>query len=114
MDNLARKQNVTDFPTESEISLNKKVVLGMQHTFTMFGATVLVPIITGFDISVALFMAGIGTLLFHLITKGKVPAFLGSSFAFIAPILSVLLTVTGEATTEEAFSSPLASEGLAY
>ncbi|MCK5768384.1 MAG: uracil permease, partial [Candidatus Atribacteria bacterium] len=55
----------------------------------MFGATVLVPIITGFNISVALFMAGCGTLLFYFITKRKVPAFLGSSFAFIAPMLVV-------------------------
>ncbi|MFZ5967580.1 MAG: uracil-xanthine permease family protein [Bacillota bacterium] len=68
---------------------SKKIILGIQHTFTMFGATVLVPIITGLDISVSLFMAGVGTLLFHLITKGQVPAFLGSSFAFIAPILAV-------------------------
>lgn len=72
-----------------KISNGKKVVLGMQHTFTMFGATVLVPLITGLDISVALFMAGVGTLLFHAITKWKVPVFLGSSFAFIAPILAV-------------------------
>lgn len=71
------------------LGMSKTITLGLQHTFTMFGATVLVPIITGFDISVALFMAGIGTLLFHLITKGKVPAFLGSSFAFIAPTLAV-------------------------
>ena len=55
----------------------------------MFGATVLVPIITGFNISVALFMAGCGTLLFYFITKRKVPAFLGSSFAFIAPMMVV-------------------------
>ena len=67
----------------------KKVVLGLQHMFTMFGATVLVPIITGLNISVALFMAGCGTLLFYVITKRKVPAFLGSSFAFIAPMLVV-------------------------
>lgn len=67
----------------------KMLTLGLQHTFTMFGATVLVPIITGFNISVALFMAGVGTLLFHLITGGKIPAFLGSSFAFIAPTLAV-------------------------
>lgn len=73
----------------STISNGKKVVLGVQHTFTMFGATVLVPLITGLDISVSLFMAGIGTLLFHLVTKRKVPVFLGSSFAFIAPILAV-------------------------
>lgn len=74
---------------EDSLPLSKTIILGIQHTFTMFGATVLVPIITGLDISVALFMAGVGTLLFHLITKGKVPAFLGSSFAFIAPILLV-------------------------
>ncbi|OPL07760.1 MAG: uracil/xanthine transporter [delta proteobacterium ML8_F1] len=67
----------------------KTATLGIQHVFTMFGATVLVPIITGLDISVALFMAGVGTLIFHLITRGKIPAFLGSSFAFIAPILTV-------------------------
>src|SRR6056297_340474 len=109
MDNLARKQNVTDFPTESEISLNKKVVLGMQHTFTMFGATVLVPIITGFDISVALFMAGIGTLLFHLITKGKVPAFLGSSFAFIAPVMAAM-----EASNLQYAQGGLVVAGLVY
>lgn len=66
-------------------STGKTVVLGLQHTFTMFGATVLVPILTGMSISVALFMAGIGTLFFHLCTKGKAPVFLGSSFAFIAP-----------------------------
>jgi len=79
----------------SQISTGKKLILGVQHTFTMFGATVLVPIITGLDISVALFMAGIGTLLFHFLTKKKVPAFLGSSFAFIAPMLAVLATQTG-------------------
>ncbi|KAB3532121.1 uracil-xanthine permease [Alkaliphilus serpentinus] len=74
---------------EDVLPLSKTIILGIQHTFTMFGATVLVPIITGLDISVALFMAGIGTLIFHLITKGRVPAFLGSSFAFIAPIAAV-------------------------
>jgi len=69
-----------------KLSMSQKVILGAQHTFTMFGATVLVPIITGLSISVALFMAGVCTLLFHFLTKGKVPIFLGSSFAFIAPI----------------------------
>ena len=67
----------------------KTVVLGLQHTFVMFGATVLVPIITGLDVGVALFAAGAGTLLFHLITGLKVPIFLGSSFAFIPPILAI-------------------------
>ena len=74
---------------QDDLSTGKKVVLGMQHTFTMFGATVLVPILTGLDISVALFMSGICTLWFHLATKGLVPIYLGSSFAFIAPIIAV-------------------------
>ena len=74
---------------EDDLTLGKKVVLGVQHTFTMFGATVLVPILTGLDIGVALFMAGVCTLWFHLATQGKVPIFLGSSFAFIAPIVAV-------------------------
>ncbi|HAP44092.1 MAG: uracil permease [Spirochaetes bacterium GWD1_61_31] len=67
----------------------KTVVLGLQHTFVMFGATVLVPILTGLDISVTLFAAGIGTWLFHIITKFKVPVFLGSSFAFIPGLVAV-------------------------
>ncbi len=67
----------------------KTVILGLQHTFVMFGATVLVPIITGLDIGVTLFAAGIGTLIFHVITKFKVPVFLGSSFAFIPGIIAV-------------------------
>jgi len=74
---------------QDDLTLGKKVVLGVQHTFTMFGATVLVPILTGLDIGVALFMAGVCTLWFHLATNGKVPIFLGSSFAFIAPIVAV-------------------------
>lgn len=61
----------------------KMIILGVQHMFAMFGATILVPILTGLDISTTLLMAGLGTLLFHCITKFKVPAFLGSSFAFL-------------------------------
>ena len=61
----------------------KMLLLGLQHMFAMFGATVLVPALTGLDVATALLFAGIGTLLFHLLTSGKVPAFLGSSFAFI-------------------------------
>ncbi|MFZ5351229.1 MAG: uracil-xanthine permease family protein [Bacillota bacterium] len=72
-----------------ELPLSKLIILGIQHTFTMFGATVLVPILTGLNISVALFTAGIGTWFFHLVTKWKVPVFLGSSFAYIAPIIMV-------------------------
>ena len=76
-----------------ELGTAKVLVLGAQHLFAMFGATVLVPILTGLDVSTTLLFAGIGTLLFHALTKGKVPAFLGSSFAFlggyaaIAPLL---------------------------
>ena len=73
-------------------TLKEKVmrcILALQHLVAMFGATVLVPILTGLDPSVALFTAGCGTLIFHLCTKGKVPVFLGSSFAFIPVIIAV-------------------------
>ena len=61
----------------------RMLILGIQHMFAMFGATVLVPLLTGLSVSTTLLCAGLGTLLFHFITKRKVPAFLGSSFAFI-------------------------------
>ena len=76
-----------------KLGAGKVFVLGLQHMFAMFGATVLVPLLTGLSVSTTLLFAGIGTLLFHALTKGKVPAFLGSSFAFlggyaaIAPLL---------------------------
>lgn len=66
-----------------KLGRGRMVALGLQHMFAMFGATVLVPMLTGMSISTTLLFAGIGTLLFHLITGGKVPAFLGSSFAFL-------------------------------
>lgn len=72
-----------------KLSWSKRILFGFQHTLAMFGATVLVPFLTGLDISVALFTAGAGTLLFHALTKKEVPVFLGSSFAFIPAILSV-------------------------
>lgn len=71
----------------NNLSLVQKTVVGAQFLFVAFGATVLVPLLVGMDPSVALLTAGMGTLIFHLITKGKVPVFLGSSFAFIAPII---------------------------
>ena len=64
-------------------------VLGIQHMFAMFGATILVPMLTGLDVSTTLLFAGLGTLLFHLITKGKVPVFLGSSFAFLGGYFAI-------------------------
>ena len=66
-----------------QLGAPKMVVLGFQHMFAMFGATVLVPLLTGLSISTTLLFAGLGTLLFHCLTKFKVPAFLGSSFAFL-------------------------------
>lgn len=69
------------------LSTLSKTVVGVQFLFVAFGATVLVPLLVGLDPSTALFTAGIGTLIFHLVTKGIVPIFLGSSFAFIAPII---------------------------
>ena len=67
----------------------KDGVLGLQHLVGLFGATTLVPLLTGMDTAVALFAAGLGTLLFHFLTKKKVPIFLGSSFAFIPGIIAV-------------------------
>ncbi len=72
-----------------QLGTPKMLVLGFQHMFAMFGATVLVPLLTGLNISTTLLMAGLGTLLFHLITKMKVPAFLGSSFAFLGGYAAV-------------------------
>ncbi len=71
------------------LGAGKMTVLGLQHLFAMFGATVLVPVITGLSVSATLLFAGIGTLLFHLLTKMKVPAFLGSSFAFLGGYAAV-------------------------
>ena len=73
-----------------QISTGKKVILGMQHVLAMFGATVLVPMLTGLNPGIAILAAGIGTLVFHSVTKGIVAVFLGSSFAFISAISLVL------------------------
>ena len=71
------------------LGTSKVLLLGFQHMFAMFGATVLVPVLTGLPVSATLLFAGLGTLLFHFLTKGKVPAFLGSSFAFIGGYAAV-------------------------
>ena len=80
-----KEKTVINGPVYDARTLGKPrmMVLGLQHMFAMFGATVLVPMLTGLDIATTLLFAGLGTLLFHFITGGKVPAFLGSSFAFI-------------------------------
>ena len=72
----------------ARLSAARKTIVGVQFLFVAFGSTVLVPLLVGLDPAAALFAAGIGTFIFHLATKGKVPIFLGSSFAFIAPIIS--------------------------
>ena len=90
-------------------------VLGVQHMFAMFGATVLVPTLTGLSVSVTLLFAGLGTLLFHLLAKGKVPAFLGSSFAYIggyAAIAPMLPDAAGNLTVPNTEMLPYACFGV--
>lgn len=98
-----------------ELGIPKMMVLGFQHVFAMFGATVLVPMITGLSVSTTLLMAGLGTLLFHLITKGKVPAFLGSSFAFLggfAVVAPKLADASGQFTIPNTEMLPYACGGV--
>jgi uracil permease len=80
----------------NEYGIGTKLLLGFQHMLAMFGATVLVPILTGLSIPVTLFAAGVGTLIFHLVTKRKVPVFLGSSFAFLGVIFVVSEMYSGD------------------
>ena len=91
----------------------KMLVLGFQHMFAMFGATVLVPALTGLSVSATLLFAGIGTLLFHLLTKMKVPAFLGSSFAFIGGYAAVV-AVGATYGLDQAHSIPYACLGVFF
>ncbi len=95
-----------------KLGAGKMLVLGFQHMFAMFGATVLVPLLTGLNIATTLLMAGLGTLFFHLVTKGKVPAFLGSSFAFLGGYAAVAPIAGTEAMTN-AQLLPYASLGVA-
>lgn len=90
----------------------KMLLFGAQHLFAMFGATILVPILTGLSVSTTLLFAGIGTLLFHFLTKGKVPAFLGSSFAFIAGYAAI--APNGEAHLLPYACIGVACAGLVY
>jgi uracil permease len=83
------------------LPLLQSIPLSLQHLFAMFGATVLVPYLVGLDTSVTLFSSGVGTLIYILITKGKIPAYLGSSFAFIAAMSSVIGAQPGQIGTPE-------------
>ena len=94
------------------LGTGKVLILGLQHMFAMFGATVLVPAITGLNVSTTLFFAGLGTLLFHLITGRKIPAFLGSSFAFLGAY--GLTTAAGQDIPLTYSSFGVAVAGLVY
>ena len=93
----------------------KVLLLGLQHMFAMFGATILVPMLTGLDVSTTLLFAGLGTLLFHFITKCKVPAFLGSSFAFLGGYAAIAPMLTDAAGNQVANKEllPYACVGVA-
>lgn len=95
-----------------KLGSGKMIVLGIQHMFAMFGATILVPALTGLSVSSTLLFAGIGTLLFHFLAKGKVPAFLGSSFAFLAGYWAI--APNGEAELLPYACFGVACAGLIY
>lgn len=83
---------------DSSLPLSRLLPLSLQHVFAMFGATILVPLLTGLNPLTALFTSATGTIIFHLITGGKVPAYLGSSFAFITPIMVVAMDILPDGT----------------
>ncbi len=95
-----------------KLGASKMLILGLQHMFAMFGATVLVPTLTGLDVATTLMFAGLGTLLFHFLTKGKVPAFLGSSFAYLAGYAAIAPNGEPELLPYACFA--VAVSGLAY
>lgn len=95
-----------------QLGNTKMLILGLQHMFAMFGATVLVPALTGLSVSTTLLFAGLGTLLFHFLAKGKVPAFLGSSFAFLAGYWAI--APNGEAELLPYACFGVACAGLLY
>ena len=99
-------KNAGIYNAPKELGWPKTIVLGFQHVFAMFGATVVVPIITGLNVQTTLFCAGIGTLFFHLVTQRKAHVFLGSSFAFLGGFAAVkalpLTDAAGNALTEAA------------
>ncbi len=119
MNNQKKKQKVIaekGIYCARELGTSKMVVLGLQHMFAMFGATILVPMLTGLDVSTTLLFAGLGTLLFHFLTKWKVPAFLGSSFAFLGGYFAIcpkLADAEGNLTIPNVDMIPYACFGVA-
>ena len=99
-----------------QLGTGRMLILGLQHMFAMFGATVLVPLLTGLSVSTTLLCAGLGTLLFHFVTKGKVPAFLGSSFAYLGGfsiVAPMLADADGNLTVVNTKMLPYACAGVA-
>ena len=94
------------------LGAGRVIMLGFQHMFAMFGSTVLVPALTGLSVSATLLFAGLGTILFHLLSKRKVPAFLGSSFAFLAGYFAIAPNGEKELLPYACFGVALA--GLVY
>ena len=109
---MENEKNVEAIYDARVLGKSKMFVLGLQHLFAMFGATVLVPVITGLSVSTTLLFAGLGTILFHLLTGRKVPAFLGSSFAFLGAY--GLVTASGEAIPLTYSGVGVAVAGLIY
>ena len=100
-----------------KLGTGRMFILGVQHMFAMFGATVLVPLLTGLSVSTTLLCAGLGTLLFHLITKKKVPAFLGSSFAYLGGfsiVAPMLADADGNLTVANTKMLPYACAAVAF
>jgi uracil permease len=89
------------------LPLLQSIPLSLQHLFAMFGATVLVPFLVGLDTSVTLFTSGVGTLLYILVTKGKVPAYLGSSFAFITALTALLGVTPGQIASDDRIATAM-------
>ena len=116
MNDTARATSVSETPRAvydaTTLGKPRMFVLGIQHMFAMFGATILVPVLTGLSVSDTLLFAGLGTLLFHILAKGKVPAFLGSSFAFIAGYAAI--APNGEAELLPYACLGVACAGLLY
>ena len=112
---MAKPEKTTEAVYDARtLGAPKMLVLGVQHLFAMFGATVLVPALTGLNVSTTLLFAGLGTLLFHLITGRKVPAFLGSSFAFLGGYAAIApLTDTNGAALDNSALLPYACVGVA-
>src|SRR3954462_941923 len=81
---------------EERLPTGPTILVGLQHVVAMFGATVLAPILMGFDPNVAIFFSGIATLIFFAVTGGRVPSYLGSSFAFIGPVLAATGATVGQ------------------